>query len=354
MVDPELYTRWIQFGAFSPILRTHTTKNPDSERRIWAYPEPYSGVMRDTFHLRFALEPYIYSEARRTYDTGVAFLHPLYYDWPEADAAYDNKNEYVFGSQMIVDPITEPVDSITQLAAESVWIPAGEWVEGATGKHFIGPARETRNFSIHQIPVYVRAGAIIPLQPNMQYTDQKPVDPLILKIFPLADGQNSGYSLYADGSKSEDYKRGVCTWTKIDAKQIGDRLTIEVSPIRGSYPGMVNERAYEVQLPGDWPPDRVTVNGNSLAFAGQQEGEPGWRYDGNALMTVITTPRSPRAPRCAWKSSVPQVPLLLVRNSMASLVLSPAFRVPMTASMRCGLRRGHPVPCSTHGRPATA
>ncbi len=88
VVEPELYTRWVQFGAFSPILRTHTTKNPEAERRIWAYPEPYSDILRSTFQLRYALEPYIYTEARRTYDTGVAFLRPLYYDWPEEAEAY--------------------------------------------------------------------------------------------------------------------------------------------------------------------------------------------------------------------------------------------------------------------------
>ena len=96
VVDPELYTRWLQFGAFSPILRTHTTKNPDSERRIWAYPEPYSDIMRGIYHLRYALLPYIYTEARRTYDTGVAFLHPLYYDWPEADEAYSQQERICF------------------------------------------------------------------------------------------------------------------------------------------------------------------------------------------------------------------------------------------------------------------
>src|SRR5579859_1444823 len=80
-VDPELYLRWIQFGVFSPILRTHTTKNPDSERRIWAYPEPFSSILRATFQLRYGLQPYIYTEARRTYDSGIAFLRPLYYDW---------------------------------------------------------------------------------------------------------------------------------------------------------------------------------------------------------------------------------------------------------------------------------
>ncbi len=107
-VGPELYTRWLQFGAFSPILRTHTTKNPDAERRIWAYPEPYSDIMRGVYHLRYAVLPYIYTEGRRTYDTGVAFLHPLYYDWPEAPEAYSNKEEYVFGVNMIVSPVVAP------------------------------------------------------------------------------------------------------------------------------------------------------------------------------------------------------------------------------------------------------
>ena len=114
-VDPELYTRWIQFGIFSPILRTHTTKNPDSERRIWAYPEPYSEVMRSAYQLREAMQPYLYTEARRTYDTGVAFFRPLYYDWPEEDSAYTSKNEYLFGDQIIVSPVTAPGDKISGL-----------------------------------------------------------------------------------------------------------------------------------------------------------------------------------------------------------------------------------------------
>ena len=124
-VDPELFTRWVQFGAFSPILRTHTTKNPDAERRIWAYPEPYSSILRSTFQLRYALQPYIYTEARRTYDTGVAFLHPLYYDWPEDDDAYTSKNEYIFGDQMLVAPVVAPADKISGLATETSLAPAG-------------------------------------------------------------------------------------------------------------------------------------------------------------------------------------------------------------------------------------
>jgi alpha-glucosidase len=290
-VTPELYTRWIQFGAFSPILRTHTTENPDSERRIWAYPEPYSSIMRKTFQLRMALQPYIYTEARRTYDTGVAFLHPLYYDWPEADAAYSNKGEYVFGNQMLVDPVTQPVDDATQLAQQSVWIPSGEWIERTTGKHFTGPLQITRSFSISQIPVYLRAGAIVPMQPPMLHTGQKPVDPLILNVYPINNHQTSTYKLYADASKSRAYERGICTWTPISATQNGDQLTLHIAPVEGSYPGMITERAYELRLPGDWPPESVTVNGKSLTYSGEEPTKTGWRYDGNTLTTVITTPR---------------------------------------------------------------
>ena len=289
-VDPEIYTRWIQFGAFSPILRTHTTKNPESERRIWAYPEPYSGIMRNTFQQRYALQPYLYTEGRRTYDTGVAFLRPLYYDWPEADEAYSNKNEYIFGRQMIVDPVTAPVDKDSQLAQEQVWIPQGEWIEWPTGKHFTGPATVERKFSISQTPVYLRAGAIVPMQPQMQYTGQKPVDPLILNIFPLSDDQKSSYSVYEDSSKGEDYKRGVCAWTDVDAKQSGDDLTVEIEPVRGQYPGMLRQRGYEIRLPGDWPPESVTLNGANLNFALHSD-KPAWHFDGNTLTTIISTPR---------------------------------------------------------------
>jgi alpha-glucosidase len=288
-VDPEIYTRWIQFGALSPILRTHTTKNPDSERRIWAYPEPYSDIMRNAFRQRYAMQPYIYTEARRTYDTGVAFFHPLYYDWPEAGEAYSQKNEYLFGDNMLVAPITDPVDKDTQLASQSLWIPPGEWIESPSGKRFTGPMDVKRNFSIAQVPVYTRAGTIIPMQPAMEFTGQKPVDPLILQITPLAEGRTSTYKLYEDSGHSEDYQRGVDAWTPISATQEGDDLAVEIAPVQGQYPGMALRRGYELRLLADWPPESVTVNGTNLAYQ-PKDGEPGWRFTGNTLTTVVTIP----------------------------------------------------------------
>jgi len=297
-VDPELYTRWVQFGAFSPILRTHTTKNPESERRVWAYPEPYSSILRSAFQLRYALQPYLYTEARKTYDTGVAFFRPLYYDWPQQDAAYTSKNEYLFGDQMLVAPVVAPADQVSGLTTQSVWLPEGEWIEWPTGKHFTGPIAVERNFSIDQIPVYVKAGAIVPQQPPMLYTGQKPVDPLIVNVWPLKPGTSSGYSVYEDSGVAEEYQRGVFTRTPIKAAQTGDTLNVEIGPVQGTFPGMLAKRAYELRLPADWPPASVTVNGLPVRQAGPL-GKDGWSFEGNTLTTVIPVPSVDAATKVA-------------------------------------------------------
>jgi alpha-glucosidase len=284
-VDPELYTRWVQFGAFSPILRTHTTKNPESERRIWAYPEPYSAVLRSAFQLRYAMQPYLYTEARRTYDSGVAFLRPLYYDWPEEDAAYTSKGEYVFGDEMIAAPVVTAEDQVTRLASEEVWLPKGDWIEWPTGKHFVGPETAERSFTINEIPVYVKAGAIVTMQPPMLHTGEKPVDPLIVNVWPLKPGESSSYAVYEDSGVSVQYQNGVFARTPIKATQTGDTLRVEIGPASGSYPGMLKARGYELRLPADWPPAAVMVNGKTVPQGGG--GKAGWKYEGNTLTTAI-------------------------------------------------------------------
>ena len=289
-VAPELYTRWVQFGTFSPILRTHTTKNPESERRIWAYPEPYSSILRSSFQLRYALQPYIYTEARRTYDTGVAFVRPLYYDSPEENAAYNSKDEYLFGDEMLVAPVVAPGDKDSGLTTEKVWLPAGEWIEWPSGKHLSGPATVERSFSIEQTPVYVKAGAIVPMQPPMRYTGEKPVDPLIVNVWPLKPGQTSSYAVYEDSGVAVDYQRGVFARTPIKATQSGDTLRVEIGPVEGSYPGMPKERGYELRLPADWPPTSVKVNGRAIKQA-SATGKGGWSFEGNTLTTVTPVAR---------------------------------------------------------------
>lgn len=284
-VSPELYTRWIQFGVFSPILRTHTTKNPEAERRLWAYPAEYARVMRDAYLLRYALIPYIYTAARLAYDTGVSLCHPLYYDYPEAPEAYEFTDEYLFGEQMLVAPVAASVREETQLATKTVWLPEGNWIEWSTGSQLRGPARFERSFALEEIPVYVKAGAVIPLQPKMRYTGEKPVDPLILTIFP---GDSGEARVYEDEGNTLGYKQGQYTWIHVrhTQSQESDR-TIEILPTEGSYPGMLTERGYEIRLPLTLPPDSVRSGDEFVPFAPDGTA-PGWRYDGDTLTTIIS------------------------------------------------------------------
>ena len=287
-VSPELYTRWIQFGIFSPILRTHTTKNPASERRIWAYPIDYFLVMRDAFLLRYAMIPYIYTESREAYDSGVSLCRPMYYDYPEKGEAYSFKDQYMYGRNMLIAPVADSVSPATMLSRKSIWLPQGEWYEWFTGARLRGPAVVDRSFAVDEIPVYVRAGAVIPMQPKMDYVGQKPVDPLILTIIP---GDSGSTRVYEDEGNSLGYQRGECAWTPVRHSGIRDgRQAIDILPVAGTYAGMLKERAFEIRLPGTWPPASVTCNGKEISRTRDGKGS-GWRYDGDQLMIVITVPK---------------------------------------------------------------
>ena len=287
---PELFTRWIQFGIFSPIVRTHVTKDPGAERRIWAYPDEYAEVMRKAYVLRYALIPYIYTAAREAYDTGISICHPLYYDYPEAAEAYEYKDEYLFGDDMLVAPITAPMDTENELATKKIWLPAGEWIEWFTGTRLQGPAEMERKFSLGQIPVYVKAGAVIPMEPQMLHTGEKPMDPLILTIFP---GESGTGRVYSDQGNSVGYEKSQSTWTTVRHSQLKDgSQKIEISPIQGGYPGMLDERGYEIRLPGTFPPERVREGNAVIPLSQTSKTLPRWSYDGDTLTTKIYLPRT--------------------------------------------------------------
>ena len=287
-VDGELYTRWIQFGAFSPILRTHTTKNPEAERRIWLYPNQYFTAMRDAILQRYAMIPYVYTAARKAYDTGVSICRPMYYEHPIEEDAYGFKDQYYFGDDMIVAPVATPVSADTMVAMKEVWLPAGEWVEWYTGARLCGPGRFRRSFAIDEIPVFVRAGAIIPMQPQMRYTGEKPVDPLILTIF---EGESGRARVYEDQGNSLGYQKEECAWTSVRQSRTPTGSTlVEIDPVVGTFPGRPAARSYELRLVGYWPPASVKCNGREIPRTLVGEGA-GWQYDGEQGTVVIPIPR---------------------------------------------------------------
>jgi len=289
-ISPELYTRWIQWGVFSPILRTHVTKNGKAERRIWAYPEDQFEMMRDAILLRYSLLPYIYTAAHNTYENGISIVHPMYYEDPESPEAYEFSGEYRFGDDMVVAPVTGPVDSSSLLAENKVWLPAGNWTEWFTGHRLTGPGVFVRHFAEDEIPVYVRDGAIIPMQHKMKSTHASPVDPLILTVFP---GDSGSCDVYEDEGNTLGYREGRSAITHAEMHRSRDGvLTMRISPVAGGYPGMMTERAYEVRVVNSSRPLSISCNGKAIVQTENAAGG-GWRFDGERMTLIVRTPQVP-------------------------------------------------------------
>jgi len=191
-----------------------------------------------------------------------------------------------FGDDIVVAPIAAPIDSTNMLARQRIWIPPGEWIEWYTGSVLRGPAVVERTFALDEIPVYVRAGAIIPLQVPAKSSMASPRDPCILAVFPMDTGSTL---LYEDAGNSLGYQRGEYATTLIRHSRTGDgNVHVRIEPREGSYPGMRATSRYEIRLELSWPPSRVTVNSESVPHR-KNEGEAGWRYDGDNTRVVITT-----------------------------------------------------------------
>ena len=281
--DPELYTRWLQYGVFTPIFKTHSTKDPRIERCIWCFPD-HMFLMRDAIRLRYTLAPYIYNAARENYDTGVGMCRPMYYDYPESDKAYETSEQFMFGNDILATTITQPVDSITGLAPRTIWFPEGAWFDCATGSMYEGGRTEELHYTLAENPHYAKAGSIIPMNPATVKNLQQPCDTLVLTFIPGGDGQLRHYE---DDGMSQQYKTNYAV-TTVTKKQEGNTVRVRISPREGSFAGASDSRSYELRFPAVFPPKCVKVNGKELAYSRfPKAGE--WTYDGYTLAPVIYT-----------------------------------------------------------------
>ena len=281
--DPELYTRWLQYGVFTPIFKTHSTKDPRIERCIWCFPD-HMFLMRDAIRLRYTLAPYIYNAARENYDTGVGMCRPMYYDYPESDKAYETPEQFMFGNDILATTITQPVDSITGLAPRTIWFPEGAWFDCATGSMYEGGRTEELHYTLAENPHYAKAGSIIPMNPATVKNLQQPCDTLVLTFIPGGDGQLRHYE---DDGMSQQYKTNYAV-TTVTKKQEGNTVRVRISPREGSFAGASDSRSYELCFPAVFPPKSVKVNGKELAYSRfPKAGE--WTYDGYTLAPVIYT-----------------------------------------------------------------
>ncbi|MDP4280609.1 MAG: glycoside hydrolase family 31 protein [Bacteroidota bacterium] len=284
--SPELYTRWLQWGAFSPILRTHCTKNSTIERRIWAYAPEYYEPMRNAYLWRYALVPYIYTNAHNAYETGISLIHPLYYEYPEEENAYTFHDEYMFGNDMLVAPVVRPIGTDSLFLMQKIWLPEGNWFEWFTGTPIKGGRVVERPFTLNDIPVYVKAGSIIPMQRQVSRLTEAQPDPLILSVFP---GPSGNCKIYEDEGDNNNFKSGAYAVTPVHFNtNDNNTITLVIEPVNGHFQGMITKRSYEMRFPCTFPPQSVMVNGKILPFS--SEMQPGtWNYNGNEVATILLT-----------------------------------------------------------------
>ncbi|MBF0777696.1 glycoside hydrolase family 31 protein [Streptococcus cuniculi] len=161
--DEELALRWLQFGIFSPINRLHSSNSLFNSKEPWGYSETIKNCMVKFLQLRHALIPYLDTMNSRTHEKGIPLICPLYYEYPNIEESYHAPNQYFFGSQLMISPITEKVSPVYKTAGVSVWFPEGEWHDWFTGKRYEGNQTITIFRKVEEIPVFVREGGIIPL-----------------------------------------------------------------------------------------------------------------------------------------------------------------------------------------------
>ena len=278
--DPELYLRWMQYGVFTPIFRTHATNREGIERRIWKYPN-FSSLVK-TVNLRYRLMPYIYNAAREAYDTGVSICRPLYYDQPEESKAYSTEDEYMFGNDILVAPVVErSKDGIS--TARKVWLPKGAWYNVQRGKLQEGGTTFSDNYGMEEIPYFYKAGAIIPCFSHVMNLETRP-DTLILEAVP---GDGGKLSYYEDAGNDNTYQQGEFTRTLIEQKQLPKGVELIINARKGQFKGMPSVRHYQVEFLAMGKPSAVELDGKTL-------NTEAWHYDEAARkLTVVIAGASP-------------------------------------------------------------
>jgi alpha-glucosidase (family GH31 glycosyl hydrolase) len=254
--DRELFTRWVQFGVFSPIFRLHSTKNPFHERRPWGYDAEVFQATRDAMQLRHALIPYLYTMSRLNQSDNLSPVRPMYHDYPDHEAAYNCPQQYLFGTDLLVAPYTSPADPDTRLARQAVWLPPGDWYHFFSGEYHRGDAWHALYGDLTDVPVFARAGGIVPLGSRVGWGGiENPVE-LHLHLFAGTDGR---FVLYEDDGETTAYRDGVFALTKFEQKWQTDRLRVTISPPTGDRSPIPTERQYFLHVHGIAAPAEVTV-----------------------------------------------------------------------------------------------
>ncbi|MBQ4349543.1 MAG: DUF5110 domain-containing protein [Clostridia bacterium] len=238
--DDELYIRWVQYGLYSPIMRLHSTSNEFMGKEPWKHCWQAEQLAIKTLRERHALIPYLYSMNYRTHKQCLALCEPMYYPYPEEDEAYNVRNQFFFGSELMVCPITEKLNPKTNLAKVSVWLPKGKWTDIYTGAVYEGDKKITMYRGIESIPVFAKEGAIIPMSKDDVNNDWTNPKDMVIRIF----SGKGDFTLYEDDGETNAYKQGNFAQTRLAVRELGGELTFTAYPARGDISTLPEKRSY--------------------------------------------------------------------------------------------------------------
>ncbi|KAJ5782685.1 hypothetical protein N7457_004459 [Penicillium paradoxum] len=228
--NEEMLVRWVQYGVFSPILRLHSTNNLFSVKEPWNLEPPFDQIMTDYLRLRHRLVPYLYTMNIRAAVEGLPLVQPMYWGYPEANDAYNVPNQYLFGSQLIVAPITTPQDPRSRRSQVLAWLPPGRHVDIFTGVVYDGDRRLWINRHLTKIPVFAPEGAIIPLDATRQL-ENGCEEPAVFELL-LVVGADGAFELVEDDGKGQSPDQINFRRTSISFNQTNG--TLQIGPTIGS------------------------------------------------------------------------------------------------------------------------
>lgn len=258
--DNELYTRFVQFGTFSPILKFGCDASKFYKREPWEWSIKTYEITKKYLNLRHQLIPYIYSEAFINSKYGIPLITPLYYKKAEL---YDDplyRNDYFFGSQLFVSPLTTSKDYIMNRVIHKFYIPSGIWYDFFTGKKFIGDKQYVSFFKDQDYPVFAKQGAIIPMGKNVNINDTTPPKDMEIQIFP---GKSNLYKLYEDDGVSNLYEKDYYLMSTIEYNYMKNNYTVIINATEGKSGIIPDKRNYKFRFRNTKEADSVSVHLNN-------------------------------------------------------------------------------------------
>lgn len=282
----ELFTRWVEFGALSPVFRTHGTINFGNYRIPWDYGKQAETASRKAYDLRDKLLPYIYSSAYLTWKTSLPLVRPLYLEYPKEQQAYEHHEEYEFGPDLLVSPIVTRGMGKAWLGATDMWFPGGTWWNLLTGERVSHSGDHAMLATAGEIPVFVRGGVPLPLQMVQMHMAEKSANPLVVRVYP---GPNGSFTMYEDDGTSGAYLHGAYALIPLHYENLeANGVRVTVGATKGNYAGQSATRRIVIQLPVTAHPASVIVNG--IKVPESSSALPGYSYDPASAMTNIRLP----------------------------------------------------------------